>query len=114
MRKLVTLKITERTRKGLKMLAAKQSITMIDVLGELVDDALIPNEITLLFDMRSARESGYVGHPSKVMADLGFTVLNSEPSPIGDCWFFKVKQEEYDRCKPKPFLTVSAFRFSDQ
>ena len=32
-------------------------------------------------------------HPQIDMKQLGYEVIKSEPVPIGDCWWFRVKNE---------------------
>lgn len=46
------------------------------------------------YDMIGASiEYGVRKHPQQDMIDLGFTVEKSEPVPIADSWWFRVKNE---------------------
>lgn len=67
------------------------------------------------YDMIGADIEYHVhGHPQKVMRELGYNFIKSEPVPAADCWWFRVDNEDE---VPKPgFLDElpDDFKFSDE
>lgn len=43
------------------------------------------------YDMIGAYYDGVKEHPQVQMKNLGYKVIESEPVPIGDCWWFRVE-----------------------
>lgn len=48
--------------------------------------------IELRFDLITAYNCEVKEHPQKVMKELGYDLIKSEPVPIGDCWIFTVEK----------------------
>ena len=67
----------------------------------------------LRYDLIDADMTGVHDHPQKVMKESGFTVIQSEPVPIADCWWFRVKDGPEDL---PSYLTEmgSDFKFSGE
>lgn len=67
-----------------------------------------------LYDIIGANlDAGVTDHPQKVMRDLGYNFVKSEPVPIADCWWFRVT----NHIEPVPeFLHRMSddFKFSDE
>ena len=53
----------------------------------------------------------YREHPQKVMKDLGFKLIKSEPCMIADCWLFEVEDNNIEL---PPFLEEWNFKFNDE
>lgn len=65
------------------------------------------------YDLIDAYYSGIKEHPQEQMKKLGYEIIKSEPVPIGDCWWFRVK----DKIKKTPRyldLMRDDFKFSDE
>ncbi len=63
----------------------------------------------LKYDLIAAYKIGKTEHPQKVMKELGYNILKSEPVPIADCIFYEVE----NIIEPLPeYLEKSNFKFS--
>lgn len=62
----------------------------------------------LRLDLIGLYQAGITLHPQEYMKSLGYKYTNSQPEPIGDCWFFEV--DEIKEPLP-PALTVSGYNF---
>lgn len=65
------------------------------------------------YDLIQAYEEGVRLHPQDQMKKLGYKIIKSEPVPIGDCWWFRVKNRF--GIKPKYLSKMGKnFKFSDE
>ncbi len=64
--------------------------------------------IVLRYDLIGVFKMGIKHHPQEHMRILGYNFTNSEPEPIGDCWFFEVPSI----IEPLPkYLEESKYKF---
>lgn len=66
------------------------------------------------YDMIGASLSGVNKHPQQDMKDLGFNVIKSECFSVGDCWWFRVDNENDISVIPNYLDRRDVFKFSDE
>ena len=65
------------------------------------------------YDLIGAYYDSVREHPQVQMKKLGYEVIKSEPVPIADCWWFRVKNEIKD-IPSYLYEMKHEFKFSDE
>ena len=66
------------------------------------------------YDMIGAYYAGVNKHPKQDMIDLGFHIVKCQGFPIGDCWYFRVDNEDEVTNIPDCINNHGDFKFPDE
>lgn len=66
------------------------------------------------YDMIGAYYSGVNKHPQQDMLDLGFNIVKCQCFPVGDCWYFRVDNEDEVANIPDYLGRHDDYKFPDE